>query len=97
VTLSIRVDDDIKLAPCLERQAGELFSIVDADRENLRSWLPWVDRTKQIEDTREFIRKSLEEYEQGVTVPLGIWYQDQLVGHISLMKIVAKHQDFFRF
>ena len=42
--------------------AEELLNLVDENRTYLRRWLPWLDRTKTIEDVKEFIRSSLHDY-----------------------------------
>lgn len=42
--------------------ADELYSLVDENRAYLRNWLPWLDHTKTVDDTREFIKTCLRDY-----------------------------------
>jgi ribosomal-protein-serine acetyltransferase len=39
-----------------ESDAGELFALVDRNREHLGPWLPWVPATRSPEDSLAFIR-----------------------------------------
>jgi ribosomal-protein-serine acetyltransferase len=38
--------------------AAEVFALVDEERGRLREWMPWVDGTTSVEDSREFIEQS---------------------------------------
>jgi ribosomal-protein-serine acetyltransferase len=55
-----------------ERRAEEVFRLCDTDRERLRQWLPWVDGTLSADDTRAFIRHSLEQFAKGEGLVVGI-------------------------
>ncbi|MET0380240.1 MAG: hypothetical protein ABW049_14710 [Spongiibacteraceae bacterium] len=37
------LDDNLRLRKLIMRDATELFALVDANREHLRTWLPRVD------------------------------------------------------
>jgi len=69
------------------RHAEELFRLVDENRPRLRQWLPWVDSTLAAEDTREFIRRSLEQHEKGESLVAGIWHAGSLAGVVSFVSI----------
>lgn len=43
------------LHPARTADADELFSLVDADRQRLREWLPWVDGTATADTVRTFL------------------------------------------
>ena len=63
--LSIR--DGVYLQLMEERHAEAVYSVVDADREHLRTWLPWVDQSRTSEYTRQFIRGALEQFAELVS------------------------------
>lgn len=67
--------------------AEEVFRLADRDRAHLRQWLPWVDGTLTADDTREFIRHSLEQYARGESLVAGIWHDGRLAGVVSLIEI----------
>jgi len=49
------VDDAVVLKLLEYRDAEQLFELTDSSRLYLREWLPWVDGTKNAEDTKSFI------------------------------------------
>ena len=44
------------LRPLDEEQGGELFALVEGNRAYLRQWLPWLDRTRSLEDSLAYLR-----------------------------------------
>jgi ribosomal-protein-serine acetyltransferase len=59
-----RVDDRMELAMVELRDADEVFAAVDRSRDYLRQWLPWVDSSLRVDDTRAFIREALQQHAQ---------------------------------
>jgi ribosomal-protein-serine acetyltransferase len=47
--------DGVELRLLEAEDADEVFALVDADRERLRRWMPWVDGTIAPADSRTFI------------------------------------------
>jgi len=80
-----KIDDNTELRLLEEEHAQELFELTDCSRDYLRKWLPWVDATKEVEDSRQFILKALEQYETTGAVNAGIWHQGRLAGVISFV------------
>lgn len=74
------------------RHAPEVFALVDGNRDHLRRWLPWVDGTKTVDDTRAFIGSSLEKFAQNDGFDAGIWQDGQLGGVIGLHFIQWAHR-----
>jgi ribosomal-protein-serine acetyltransferase len=77
------IDDDIELRLLEERHAEELFALTDQNREYLREWLPWVDDVTAVEDTKAFIRRSLDLFASNNGFQAGIWFQGRLAGVIG--------------
>lgn len=67
-----------------ESNAQELFDLTDRNRDYLRQWLPWLDGTRTVADTREFLSQARREEERGSTVTLGIWVDDRLIGTAAM-------------
>ncbi len=70
-----------------EKDAAGLFSLVDANRRDLRNWLPWVDRTLRQEDSAVFIRNALEQHRNCTGLHAGIWQDGKLAGGIGYVSI----------
>jgi len=66
-----------------ERHAPAIFAASDRDREHLRQWLPWVDKTTCVDHTLNFVKSSLQSFanKQGITA--GIWSGDEYAGTIG--------------
>jgi ribosomal-protein-serine acetyltransferase len=67
--------------------AVELFALVDTNRCYLRAWLPWVDSSKSVNDTSEFIAGSLHNFADLEGLAAGIWVADKLAGSIGVHDI----------
>ncbi|MBI2619581.1 MAG: GNAT family N-acetyltransferase [Ignavibacteriales bacterium] len=66
-----------------ERQASELYALIDKNRAYLRQWLPWLDTQRSPGDTLQFIRTVREQIQQNETLTLAIWFEKNLCGVIS--------------
>lgn len=77
------IDNDIELRLLEERNAEELFNLIDSCRKHLRQWLPFVDGTKSAEDTKQFIESTKKQFASNNGFQAGIWYKGKLVGVIG--------------
>jgi ribosomal-protein-serine acetyltransferase len=67
-----------------DRFSSDLFALIDKERASLRKWLPWVDATRRVDDTREFSKLSRERFAQGTSIEAGIWLGGKIAGVIGL-------------
>lgn len=74
--------DGIELRSWSLEDAPEIFAIVDANRDHLRAWFPWVDRTAGPVQIAEFIETSRrrDDAREGN----GIYVNGTLVGSAGL-------------
>ena len=77
----------IELRLLEERHASAAFALMDRDREYLREWLDFVDKTRTEEVWRKFVRASLEQFAACEGFTAGIWEGDQFLGVIGTKKI----------
>ncbi len=85
-----QIRDDTEMGILEPVHADELFALIDRNREYLRQWLPWVDGTKTVEDTRANRKKMLHEFAENGTITAGIWHEGSLAGVIGLHSIGMK-------
>ena len=80
----LQTDGEINLKlPALE-DADELFALVDFNRKFLRQYLPWVDSTVSVADTKGFIAGCREKLDAGRGFDLCVIYKGRIIGMIDL-------------
>ena len=66
---SYQVNKNIKLKILEEREAEQLFKLVDSNRDYLAEFLPFVKYTKKVEDSKNFIHRALQQFARGDGFP----------------------------
>ena len=77
------IDTDLKLRMLREEDAEELFHVVDANRQHLRRWLPWLDANTEVEHTRQFISSTLDQHARNQGFVCGVLLSDRIVGVVG--------------
>jgi ribosomal-protein-serine acetyltransferase len=85
--LRLQINKELELRTFQVEDAPILFSLTDKNRAYLRQWLPWLDRTKTIQDSAGFINFANQEAQDKVGMTFGIWQNNELVGVCSFQKI----------
>ena len=83
----IEIDKEVHLELIHFSHAEDTFALVKKNRELFRTWLDWVDGTKSVEDTREFIDHALQSYANRKSVNCMIFHNNILVGNVGLLGI----------
>jgi ribosomal-protein-serine acetyltransferase len=78
------VDESLELRQTMPEVAEEMFAVVDANREYLREWLPWLDNTNSPDDETTFINGLLEEYRKGESINYAIRFDGRFIGGMGL-------------
>lgn len=82
----IELGEDLILLALDVSQAETIYAAVDANREHLRVWLPWVDSSRSPADTLRFLQEMEAKREAAVTVAYGLW-----TGAAELAGIIGMH------
>jgi ribosomal-protein-serine acetyltransferase len=77
------IDQDTALSLLALRDAEELFTATDANREHLRRWLPWVESVRSVDDTRAFIRSSLDQHARNNGFQCAVRFRHNIVGVVG--------------
>jgi ribosomal-protein-serine acetyltransferase len=84
---TFEVDDEITLRLLNETDADNLFQLIDHSRDHLREWLAWIDGTKTVHDSKQFIQACMKIHEKRQGLTLGIYFHDKLAGVIGFNTI----------
>lgn len=79
-----KLGDDSELRLLEPRHAEKLFWLTDKSRNYLREWLPWVDFTNEVRNSKDFIEGTLKQFGNNNGFQAGIWYKGELAGVIGL-------------
>ncbi len=77
-------DGDLVLRTLDNADVGPLFTLIDAERERLGRFLPWVEETRTERDTLRFIEDAADERRRRRSLVLGIVIGGALGGTIGL-------------
>ena len=78
------IEDNFDLRLLEPHHAEALLAAVDADRARLRVWLPWVDGTRDVEDTRSFIVGQLEKLARQEELTAGLFVDSRVAGVVGV-------------
>ena len=82
--MNLKVDDRINLVLLDDIHAAETFALINANRQHLRTWLPWVDNMRTIEIFETYIRKTKAETIAGTDFGFVIFEDGRIAGRIGL-------------
>ncbi|MBK5721613.1 GNAT family N-acetyltransferase [Dysgonomonas sp. Marseille-P4677] len=75
----IRVSEDIELYPLSVDDIFRIFNTLNDEREYMRTWLPFVDATHEVEDTGNYVNYVLQTADKQFT----IYFKGEFVGLIG--------------
>ncbi len=78
--MQITIDQELSLRTVAVEDAQAVFALTDASRAYLREWLPWLDFTKEVADSRAYIESCIAGYEAKSSLSLVIIFRNQIVG-----------------
>ncbi|MDN4074872.1 GNAT family N-acetyltransferase [Fictibacillus terranigra] len=83
----LQVDEEISLKLIEKRDAQLLFQLTEYSRDHLRNWLGWVDYSRTLKDTKNFIKLALQKYADHTDLVTLIWYRGIPAGSLALYDI----------
>ncbi|TYS91509.1 GNAT family N-acetyltransferase [Rossellomorea aquimaris] len=75
-----KLNDELELRLLDIQDAERIHELTDQSRSYLREWLPWVDYSKTVEDSTEFIKATRLGFANNKSLTTGIIYQNEIVG-----------------
>ena len=92
MNFEIQVNDKIVLKLRNEEDAQAFFEIVNRNREEFQKWFPWTNTTLSSEDTKKFIIKCQEEFNDKKAADFGVLYEGKWVGSMGFHTIKFDHE-----
>jgi ribosomal-protein-serine acetyltransferase len=80
VVIEVDLGDDRLLRPLEDGDADELFALIDANRDHLAHWMPFVGQTRGAADSLAFIRAARRQHEENRGMQLAVIQQEQIIG-----------------
>ncbi|SFG56588.1 ribosomal-protein-serine acetyltransferase [Halobacillus alkaliphilus] len=87
-----KIDEETSLKLIEHKDAEELFELSDLSRDHLRVWLPWIDFTHSVEDTKKFIHGCLERYARNNGLTVCILSKGKIAGVVDFHEINWAHK-----
>lgn len=78
----IRINDKIRLEVLKPSMAELIYTCIDHNRDYLKEWLPFVEYTQKVSDTKAFIT-SIVNNEKKIDQVYSIWYKEEFAGLIG--------------
>ncbi|NRD77998.1 GNAT family N-acetyltransferase [Bacillus sp. BRMEA1] len=82
-----KITEELSLKLIELRDAERIFELTDQSRSYLREWLPWLDYTVKLEDTKQFIKNCLTGFAENKSLNTVIMYKGEIVGVASFNAI----------
>ncbi|WP_368389901.1 GNAT family N-acetyltransferase [Sporolactobacillus mangiferae] len=87
-----KVDEELSLKRIELQDAKQVFKLTEATRSALRKWLPWLDLTQTIEDTRHFIRGAQRGFDEKRSLTMLILFRQTAVGIVAFNELNAQNR-----
>jgi ribosomal-protein-serine acetyltransferase len=81
------IEPGLELRVHNERHAEEMYAVVDANREHLGRFMPWVEKTNSVEDIKNYIRRTLQGHTDNKELQAAIWLDGKYIGGIGFHTI----------
>lgn len=78
--MQISIDNTLFLRTVTAADAEAVFALTNLSRSTLREWLPWLDMTTDVQDTRNYIQSCITGFEAKKSLSTVIIYNKKIVG-----------------
>lgn len=82
-----QIDEKLALKLTDINDTDRIFELTNESREYLREWLPWLDTTTKVEDTKAFIEYCMKSYAEQKGMHTAIVFNGEIVGVASYNSI----------
>ena len=83
----IKIKDNLTLKIPKMEDSQDIYAVIDKDRQHLREWLGWVDKTTSPENTATNIAKRIEDFENKKAASFFVYYENQWIGSVGFISL----------
>ena len=87
----IKINNHLKMVPLAPSHAEELFALVDLNRDYLRQWMGWLDKTTSVVDTEKYIKECDPQNKAGSGLQFVIKENNKICGVVGFHRIEQMH------
>lgn len=81
------IDKELHLRLITQKDAVEIFELINENRAYLKLWLGWLDHSTELKDVQKNIHKNLLGFTVDSALDTAIIYQNKIVGKIGFNSI----------
>jgi ribosomal-protein-serine acetyltransferase len=82
-----KVNEETELRLIERQQSGELFKLLDANRQHIRRWHPWVDHITTAAMVEKAVANWQQQYANNRGFYAGIWFKGKFCGIINHLNV----------
>lgn len=82
-----KIDENLSLVIPDLSCASEIFDLIDKDRGHLRTWLPWVDNTHTVDDTRANLVERIKSFKKKEQAPFYGTFKGEFIASVGFVVI----------
>ncbi len=78
-----KVDKNLELRLYESHDADVLNELIESNFDHIKKWSVWLKDDRSIENTRAFIERNLERFNNNDGFAVGIWFENRMAGQIE--------------
>ena len=82
----------ISLRSHTEHTAPAMFACIDADRQRLGNFMVWVDTTRSVQNSENYIRATMLDWQEYNIFDYGIYLGEEFIGTVGCHHISWQHE-----
>ena len=87
MTFEIKINERLSLKMPKIEDSQEIYEVVDKDREHLKKWLAWVDKTTSAKGIEANIIERIEKFDKKESASFYARYEDKWIASVGFISI----------
>ncbi len=87
MTFEIKINDKLSLKMPTMEDSQEIYKVVDKDRNHLKKWLAWVDKTTSVKNIEDNTTERIEKFAKKEAASFYARYEDKWIASVGFISI----------